>query len=270
MSTIAYTRQGSGPPLVLVHGIGHRRQAWDAVVDDLAADHDVIAVDLPGHGTSPDPTAPQDYSFDSVAAQLEDLFDDLGVGRPHVAGNSLGGYLTLLLAERGSVASATCLSPASFWTRPELFGVAATALLVMKATSYAPAALTRRSMSSPAARKAALRSLYRHGDRIPVETALADTANLRSSSGFWPFFWKFLPAARGGRSPQVPVTIAWGDHDRLLVPKQARRAAEQLPQATHVTLADCGHVPMPDDPRAVAGVIRTQVAAAARPVAASA
>jgi pimeloyl-ACP methyl ester carboxylesterase len=48
-----YERWGSGPPLVLLHGIGHRLQAWDPVLDRLAAAHDVIAVDLPGFGKSP-------------------------------------------------------------------------------------------------------------------------------------------------------------------------------------------------------------------------
>ena len=50
---LAYTRAGSGPPLLLMHGVGHRRQAWDAVLDRLTPYRDVIAVDLPGHGESP-------------------------------------------------------------------------------------------------------------------------------------------------------------------------------------------------------------------------
>jgi pimeloyl-ACP methyl ester carboxylesterase len=50
---LAYERFGAGPPLVLLHGIGHRRQAWDAVSDRLAPYRDLIVVDLPGHGESP-------------------------------------------------------------------------------------------------------------------------------------------------------------------------------------------------------------------------
>ena len=50
---LAYDRIGSGPPLVLLHGVGHRRQAWGAVLDRLTPHRDVIAVDLPGHGESP-------------------------------------------------------------------------------------------------------------------------------------------------------------------------------------------------------------------------
>ena len=49
-SELAYTRKGSGEPLVLIHGIGHRRQAWDPVFEHLAESYDVIAVDLAGFG----------------------------------------------------------------------------------------------------------------------------------------------------------------------------------------------------------------------------
>ena len=52
---LAYERIGSGPPLVLLHGVGHRRQAWGAVLDRLTPHRDVILVDLPGHGESPCP-----------------------------------------------------------------------------------------------------------------------------------------------------------------------------------------------------------------------
>jgi pimeloyl-ACP methyl ester carboxylesterase len=50
---LVFERRGDGPPLLLMHGIGHRRQAWEPVIDLLAAERDVIAVDLPGFGASP-------------------------------------------------------------------------------------------------------------------------------------------------------------------------------------------------------------------------
>lgn len=51
--SVAYERTGSGEPLLLLHGIGHHRQAWDPVVSVLAVERDVTAVDLPGFGASP-------------------------------------------------------------------------------------------------------------------------------------------------------------------------------------------------------------------------
>ena len=56
-------------------------------------------------------------------------------------------------------------------------------------------------------------------------------------------------------SPTVPVTVAWGTQDRILRPHQAERARELLPQARHVPLPGCGHVPMSDDPDLVASLI---------------
>jgi len=113
MSTLAYTRSGAGAPLVLLHGIGMDRRAWDPVVPALARDFDVIAVDLPGFGES----APGRADPASLAEAVAGLLTDLGVTSPHVAGNSLGGWVALELAALepaglGPVASLTVLSPA--------------------------------------------------------------------------------------------------------------------------------------------------------------
>ena len=85
-SSIAYTRLlGNGAPIVLVHGIGHRRQAWGEVPELLAArGHDVYVVDLPGHGESPRPTRPDGWSMRSHAEQFERLFREVAIERPHV------------------------------------------------------------------------------------------------------------------------------------------------------------------------------------------
>src|ERR1051326_6904738 len=111
---LAYERLGSGASLVLLHGVGHRRQAWGSVVDRLAPHRDVIMVDLPGHGESP-PLAPGVPIVDALLGPVRELLDDLDVARPHVAGNSLGGRLALEAAVAGWAASATGLSPAGFW-----------------------------------------------------------------------------------------------------------------------------------------------------------
>src|SRR5207248_10705089 len=76
--SLAYDRTGHGESLVLIHGLGHRRQGWDAVVPLLATDRDVIAVELPAMGESP-PPAVGDYRV--MADMVEKLFGELGLER---------------------------------------------------------------------------------------------------------------------------------------------------------------------------------------------
>jgi pimeloyl-ACP methyl ester carboxylesterase len=116
---LAYSRAGSGPSLVLFHGVGHRRQAWDVVMDRLTPHRDVIAVDLPGHGESPPLDATSRPVLEALASGVIGLLDDLGLERPHIAGNSLGGMIALKAGLSGRAASVTALSPAGFW-RSEL------------------------------------------------------------------------------------------------------------------------------------------------------
>lgn len=254
-STIAYAHlEGPGEPIVLVHGIGHRRQAWGEVPALLQAHGlDVYVVDLPGHGESPSPTRPDGYSMRSSAEQLERLFARLDLARPHVVGNSLGGAMALQLAHRGAVRSATVLSPAGFFPLLHLPNIAAN-LLFMKAGSHLPEALHRRLTAYTWFRKLAFRSLYTHPEKVSVEDAVGDTLNLRRAKGFWPHFARatFLRAPTDVR---VPTTVAWGDTDRLLLHSEAQTARARLPEATHITLPDCGHCPQIDHPELVVDVI---------------
>ncbi len=106
---------GAGETLVLLHGIGSYRGAWDPVVPALAAQFDVLAVDLPGFGESPPLPAGQEPTPAALAAAVAGLLDELGIDRPHVAGNSLGGWVALELAAQRPLASVALLSPAGLW-----------------------------------------------------------------------------------------------------------------------------------------------------------
>ncbi len=124
--TLAYARVGEGEPLLLLHGIGHHRQAWDPVVDILATEREVIAVDLPGFGQSSALPHGLPHDLPTTNAVLGAFCTALGLDRPHVAGNSLGGLLALELGRENLARSVTALSPAGFWTQAErryAFGV---------------------------------------------------------------------------------------------------------------------------------------------------
>ena len=98
MTGLAFTRRGAGAPLVLLHGLGSSRRAWDPVVPALAERFDVLAVDLPGFGDSK-PFPPQlEPHPAALAAAVDGLLEDLGIDAPHLVGNSLGGWVALELA----------------------------------------------------------------------------------------------------------------------------------------------------------------------------
>lgn len=115
---LGYERGGAGEPLVLIHGLGGTRRIWRPVFDRLAAERDVVAVDLPGFGDSPQLPAGVAPIAANLGAAVGDLCAQLGFERPHLAGNSLGAWSALEMAKAGRAASACCLSPAGLWRRP--------------------------------------------------------------------------------------------------------------------------------------------------------
>ncbi|WP_432162441.1 alpha/beta fold hydrolase [Streptomyces tendae] len=266
--TLAYARVGAGEPLLLLHGIGHHRQAWDPVVDILATERDVIAVDLPGFGQSSALPHGLPHDLPTTVSVLGAFCAALGLDRPHVAGNSLGGLLALGLGRENLVRSVTALSPAGFWTQAErryAFGV----LMGMRRTARSlPLPLVERLSRTAVGRTALTSTIYARPGRRSPEAVVAETLALAHAQGF-------AETLRAGRSvlftddvPGVPVTVAWGDRDRLLLPRQGVRAKRTVPRARLVRLPGCGHVPMNDDPALVARVLldgsRTQSASALR------
>ena len=87
----AYSVEGQGTPLFLIHGIGASRHSWDGLIEKLAPHFRCISYDLRGHGKSPLPRPP--YSLDDLVDDLERLRAELGVERAHFAGHSLGGMI---------------------------------------------------------------------------------------------------------------------------------------------------------------------------------
>ncbi|MCD7442815.1 alpha/beta fold hydrolase [Streptomyces lincolnensis] len=253
--TVAYTRKGSGEPLLLLHGIGHHRQAWDPVVDILAAERDVIAVDLPGFGVSPALPSGLDYDLATTTSVFGALCEALDLDRPHVAGNSLGGLLALDLGREKLVRSVTALSPAGFWSPSErryAFGVL---LAMRRVAERMPLPLVERLSRSAAGRAALTSTIYARPGRRSPEAVVAETLALAHATGF-------TDTLRAGTSvqftddiPEIPVTVAWGTRDMLLVKRQGIRAKHVIPRARLVRLPGCGHVPMNDDPALVARVL---------------
>jgi pimeloyl-ACP methyl ester carboxylesterase len=258
MSSINHHREGAGPTLVLLHGIGHHWQAWRPVIELLAGEFEILACDSPGFGRSAPLAAGIEPTIPAYADAFEWFFAELGLERPHVAGNSMGGAIALELARRRTARAVSAFSPAGFWTPLErrfcqlsLSALASTP----RALRGAVVALAR----TRAGRAALFAQTFGYPARLPAEEAVATLTDAWAA----PAFDAALAAFRGYRfsAPEqlrrTPVTIAWGNRDRLLpYALQAPRARRMLPGATHVTLG-AGHVPFYDDPGAVAAVIRS-------------
>ena len=248
-------RVGSGEPLVLLHGIGSRWQMWEPVIDLLAREREVVALDLPGFASSPMPPAETPPGLASLTRLVGEFLDDLGLDRPHVAGNSLGGWISLELAKQNRARSATALSPAGFAQGFELRYAHGLLLLSVRIARLA-APRAERLMSSGLARALAF-SLF---VAKPARLTVADAAPALRDLAWAPWFDATLPTLfsqgfTGGEQVRVPVTIAWCAKDRLLWPRQATRAAGRIPGARLVMLRGCGHVPTYDDPEQVTRVL---------------
>ena len=258
LSQLVHDRSGAGEPVVLIHGIGHRRQAWDPIVDRLAERYDVIRLDLAGFGESPAYPDGTPYNMANACADLAANFAKWGVERPHVVGNSLGGAIALELAACGVASSATVLSPAGFFGRVERLWPLV-ALSLMRLSSRLPDRVLRVVSRSRAGRRMVGHLLYSHPERATAESTYADSLAMKRAAAFFPTIREGLRYDLGTTGIEVPVTVAWGTEDRLLRYRQSATARCRLPRAQHVPLPGCGHVPMIDDPELVASVIERTI-----------
>ena len=255
MTSLACTRSGAGAPLVLLHGLGSSRQAWNPVIPALAARFDVIAVDLPGFGDSSPVPAPTQPTPAALAAAVAGLLDELGVTAPHLTGNSLGGWVALELAATRPVASLTLLSPAGLW-RDGAPGYPRASLGATRWLARHARRPVCRLASYPLGRVIVLGQTHGRPMRLTAGYAQAAIHALGACPGFEATFTAMVPRRYLATTPiTAPVTIAFGSRDRLLLRHQSRSPC-QLPPGTRVeALPGCGHVPMADDPRAVTALI---------------
>ncbi len=252
---LAYERLGAGPPLVLLHGIGHRRQAWDAVLDRLAPYRELIVADLPGHGESP----PLETAGRSVAhalvAETIGLLDELGLERAHFAGSSLGGRLALEAAVAGRAASVTALSPAGFWKSARELTYARVVSRAMQVTGRLARQFGPALARTTAGRALIYAEIVSKPSNVTPAQALGDLRAFLAATQTTNAILAAATPFTGTVPAGIPVTIAWGTNDRLLSPRQALVAKARIPRAQLIPLPGCGHVPMTDNPRLVADVL---------------
>jgi pimeloyl-ACP methyl ester carboxylesterase len=242
--TLNHVRHGTGEPLVLIHPLGAELVVWEPVMDRLARERDVIAVDLPGFGRSPGLTNGDVPTPQVLAASVASLLDQLGVQRAHVAGNSLGGWVALELAKSGRALSVAGLCTAGLWARP----LGPRRGRDVRAFGRRVLPVLPTLLRSGAGRQLVLRGAVAHPERVPPEAAARLVRSYLTSGGYEGANDAMRSAVFSGfEDIRVPVTLAWGDLDRIV-----RKPRQTLPEWRTIMLHGCGHIPTWDDPGQVA------------------
>jgi pimeloyl-ACP methyl ester carboxylesterase len=245
--SLSFERRGSGEPLLLVHGLGGSTVVWRPVIERLARERDVIAIDMPGFGRSPAPPGLVPSAV-NLARALVSFCAELGVERPHVAGNSLGGWVGLEMARLGRAASVCAISPAGLWRRPlgprryerQVVGRRIRPLISgLLRTRRGRAWLLRTTVARPGA--------------VPAKDAI-EVINVYLDAPAYPEANRLMRegAFEHAAEIDVPVTIAWGEEDRIV----GHPSSSRLPPGVEVAVRPgWGHTPTWDDPEGVAELI---------------
>lgn len=263
MTTLpASYRSGTGTPLLLLHGLTASWRVWKPTFRVLESVHEVFAPALPGHSGAGRWPAGVPVTVPAIADLVESQLDDLGWDRPHVAGNSLGGWIALELARRGRARSVVALSPAGAWDSPSSRARVCRVVRSTHRMSQQMPALTDRLMQRPWIRRAGLRIVAERGDLLPVEIARELLSDARACTIVEPLIeWVAYQGSFGTdkawpRELSCPVTIAWANRDRTIpFENYGYPMLRALGPVDLVGLSGVGHVPMLDDPALVAHTI---------------
>ncbi|WP_346621198.1 alpha/beta fold hydrolase [Blastococcus montanus] len=253
----AFIRAGSGPAVLLLHGIGNNCQTWAGVIDGLAQSHTVIAPDLLGHGESDKPRG--DYSLAAYANGMRDLLTVLDIERATVVGHSLGGGIALQFAYQFPERCQRLALVGSGGLGPELSaGLRAATLpgaeLVLGALAgvSGPLRLGMRAVDllGGLVGLCQVRDLAEAGDALlGLRDAEARRAFLRTLRGVVDSRGQAVTALdRLYLADAIPMLVVWGDRDPIVPSVHAETVATLVPSARVEIFAGAGHWPHLDQP----------------------
>jgi pimeloyl-ACP methyl ester carboxylesterase len=258
-----YRIAGSGPAVVLVHGMVNSSRHWQQVAQRLASRYTVIAPDLIGHGDSATPRG--DYSLGAHAAAIRDLLAVIGVDRATIVGHSLGGGVALQFfyqfpqrVERLALVSAGGLGHE---VSPLLRTAALPGMSALLAAGAHPKVLdgirdAGRRMRARGSSKGvyleaiarALRPLERPGAREAFLQTLRSVIDVRGQ--------RVSAVDRLYILGGFPTLIVWGERDNTIPLSHGRAAHEAIPGSLFRTLPRAAHFPHLEDPEGLADVLR--------------
>jgi pimeloyl-ACP methyl ester carboxylesterase len=251
----AFVKVGSGPALLLLHGLGCDHTTWLPVIDQLARRYTVIAPDLLGHGESAKPRG--DYSLGAYASGIRDLLVALGHDRATVVGHSLGGGIAMqfayqfperldrlvLVASGGlgrevSPLIRAATLPLSEWVLPLLV-----AQPLRDGVSAVHRALGRVGLRPGSDLREVARGFASLGD---IETRQAFIHTIRGIVE--PAGQRVSATDRLYLAAGVPTLIVWGERDPIIPVAHAQTAHEAMPGSRLELFPGSGHFPQLDNP----------------------
>ena len=235
---IAWERHGSGPPLLLIHGLGYARWGWEPVLPRLAERFEVLLFDNRGIGESDTPPGP--YTVAELAGDAVQVLDEAGVDRAHVVGTSLGGMVAqeLALSSPGRVDRLVlaCTTPGGAKAHPM---PQQTVALMAEAATLAPEVALRRFVENAlapatvAARPELVEQILAH--RLETAQAPAAWAAQAAAGATFDAFDR-LPGLA------APTLVQHGDEDVVVDPRNADLLVELLPDARLEGFPGTGHL----------------------------
>ncbi|MET0128429.1 MAG: alpha/beta hydrolase [Solirubrobacterales bacterium] len=249
-------RGGSGSPMVCLHGFTDTWRSWELILPQLEAEHDVLALTLAGHAGGP--PIEGEISNEVLADGVERAMDEAGFETAHIVGNSLGGYVSLQIAERGRATTVVALAPSGGWAddsyRDALAFFRTMHPMLEAAAPYADALL-----ATPEGRRQATEFVTTNYEHIPAELLGHQLRSAVACEGFIPMI-EFGERGDWSLEPEritCPVRIVWGTEDKILPwPSAATRFREDwVPNADWVVLDGIGHCPQLDVPTETAQLI---------------
>lgn len=257
---VNYVDVGSGDrePVVLVHGLGGQWQNWLENIPRLAQDRRVLALDLPGHGLTPEPED-DDISISGYGRCVDAFCEQLGLDRVALVGNSMGGFVAAEVAiqfparvTRLVLVSAAGISSADTLQAPILtIGRVATALATNSAARH------RGLASRPLTRHMSLALVARHPRLLKPDLAYEGFYKGAGKGGFDNALRACLDYDFRDRLPdvKVPTLIVWGEKDSIIPVRDANEFERLISDSRKVVMKDTGHIPMAERPQAFNDVL---------------
>jgi pimeloyl-ACP methyl ester carboxylesterase len=259
---VTYRTAGSGPVLLLLHGIANSSETWEGVAGALAGRFTLIAPDLLGHGESATPRG--DYSLGAHASGVRDVLTALGHDRVTVIGHSLGGGIAMQFAYQFPERCERMVLVSSGGLGREVHLLLRAAALP-GADWVLPVLTSRELLAAGRALGGVLRRvrLAPDGDLEVLAHGFASLDNAGSRKAFLhtvraviePSGQRVSAHDRLALAALLPTLVVWGERDSIIPASHGVAAHEAMPGSRLELFPDAGHMPHDDDPRRFARVL---------------